>query len=68
MIVGLEDHAELVVEDPQIAVSIARNRVRHDGLHLLRDHPDIGFIAAVVIEAIEADTVVKVAEQDDVML
>ena len=68
MIVGLEGYAELVVKDSQIAVSIARNRLRHDRLHFLCDHPDIGFIAAVVIEAIETKTVVEVAEQDEVVL
>ena len=68
MIVCLEGHAELVVEDPQIALSIARNRLRHDCLHFLCDDADICFIAAVVIEAIEAKTVVEVAEQDEVVL
>jgi hypothetical protein len=68
VVVGLEGHSELIVEHPQITVSIVRDRLRHDCLHFLCDHPDISFIAAVVIEAIEADTVVKVAEQDDVML
>ena len=68
MIVCLEGYAELVVEDPQVAVSIPSNRLRHDGLHILCDHSDIGFFAAVISEAIEAKTVVEMAEQDEIML
>jgi hypothetical protein len=68
VVVCLEGRAELVVEDPEITLSIGRNRLRHDCLHFLGDHSDIGFIAAVVTEPVEADAVVKVAKQDEVML
>ena len=40
----------------------------HHGLHLLRHHADIGLVAAVVAEAIEAEAVVEMAEHDDVVL
>src|SRR5262245_16849405 len=68
LLVGLEFHAELVVEDSQVAVAAAHDRVRHDGPHLLRHDADIGAVAAVVGEAIEAEAVVEMAEQDDVVL
>ena len=35
--VGLELHADLVIEDPQLAVGTLRNRLRHHCLHALRD-------------------------------
>src|SRR5262249_52847894 len=44
------------------------DRLRHYRLHLLGDHADIGLVAAVVGEAIEAKAVVEVAEQHDVVL
>src|SRR5215475_16218705 len=68
LLVGLELDAEPVIEDPQIAVATAHDRVRHDRLHLLRHHADIGLVAAVVAEAIEAEAVVEMAEQRDVVL
>ena len=37
-------------------------------MHLLRDHSDIGFFASIINEATEAKAVVKVAEQDDLVL
>src|ERR1700757_3675287 len=66
--VGLELDADLVVEDPEIAVAAARDGVRHHGLHLLRDHADIGLVAAEIAEAIITQAVVEMAEQDDVVL
>src|SRR5262245_60539710 len=68
LIVGLELEAELIVEDAQVAVAPAHDCLRHDGLHLLRHHADIGLVAAVVAEAIEAEAVVEMAEQRDVVL
>src|SRR5262245_35949732 len=68
LLVGLELDAEPVIEDPQVAVAAAHDRFRHDALHLLRHHADIGLVAAVVAEAIEAEAVVETAEQRDVVL
>src|SRR5580700_4711100 len=68
MRVTLERHAELVVVHTQIAVAAARGRFRHDLLHLLGHDADIGLVAAVVAEAIEAEAVVEMAEQRDVVL
>jgi hypothetical protein len=68
VVVGLEGQAELVVEDRQIALTITGDGLRHDGFNLLRHDAHIGFIAAIVAEAVEADAVVQAAEQDDVVL
>src|SRR5689334_13916499 len=66
--VGLEFHAELVVVNAQIAVAAARDRLWHHGLHLLRHHADKGLVAAEIAEAIEAEAVIEMAEQHDVVL
>ena len=62
MVVGLELQPELVVEDPQVSIAAAHDRLRHDRLHFLRHHADIGLVAAVVAEAIEAKAIVETAE------
>jgi len=53
---------------PEGAVPAAADRIRHDDLHLLRHHADIGLVAAVVAEAIEAKAVVELTEKSDVVL
>src|SRR5215471_16080681 len=68
LVVRLELQAELVIEDPQIAVPAARNRLRHDDLHFLRHDADVGFAAAVIAEAIKAKAVVEAAQERDVVL
>src|SRR5882757_9763209 len=68
LVVGLELQAELVIEDPQIAVAVAQYRRGHDCLDFLRHHADIGLVAAVVGEAGEAEAVIEVAEKRDVVL
>src|SRR5882724_4530199 len=68
LVVGLELQAELVVEDTQIAVAAAQYRRGHDCLDFLRHHADIGLVAAVVAEAVEAEAVIEVAEKRDVVL
>ncbi len=65
--VGLKPHTDLVVKDPQVTVPPARNCVRFDSLHVLRHYSDVGFVAAVITEAIEANAVGEMAEQDDVV-
>ena len=54
---------ELVVENPQVPIATMHDRIWHDGLHLLRDHADIDFVAAVVAEAIEAKPIIELADQ-----
>ena len=68
LIVGLERDAKLVVEYPQIAVAAAHDRGRHDCLDFLSNDTDIRFVAAIIAEAIEAETVIETAEQVDVVL
>src|SRR5262249_39204978 len=67
-VVGLELHAELVVEDRQVAVSTAYDCLRHNRLHLLRHYADIRFDIAVIGEAIEADAVVEAPEKHNIVL
>jgi hypothetical protein len=68
LVVALERQAELVVVDAQITIPAARDSLWHDLLHLLGDHTDIGFVAAVIAEAVEAKAVAEMAEQDNVVL
>src|SRR5689334_11865526 len=68
MLVALELHAELVVVDAQVAIAAPDDSIRRHRLHLLRHHTDIGLVAAVVAEAIEAEAVVQRAKPDDVVL
>src|SRR5580692_11553295 len=67
-VISFEFHAELVVMDPQIAISAAGDCRRHDRLHVLRQHADISDAAAVIDETVEADAVVETPEQRDVVL
>src|SRR5215475_1274672 len=68
VLVGLEFDAEPVVEDAQGAVAITHHCLRHDSLHLLRHHADVGAVAAVVAEAIVAEPIGKIPEQNDIVL
>src|SRR6266849_1821645 len=68
LVVALELQAELVVEDMQIAVAAAQYRRGHDCQDFLCHHADIGLVAAVVAEAVEAEAVIEVAEKGDVVL
>jgi hypothetical protein len=67
-VVGLKLQTEPVIEDPQISVPAAPDRVRPDHLHLLRHHADIDLVAAIIGEAIEADAVVEMADDGDIVL
>src|SRR4029077_1354992 len=40
----------------------------HDRLHFLRHHADIGLLAPIITEAIEAEAVVELAEERDAVL
>src|SRR5262245_49607647 len=66
-VVGLEVEPKLVVADPQVSVRTAVDRRRHDFLHVLRHHPNVGLRAAIVDEPIEAETVVEITQQSDVV-
>jgi hypothetical protein len=68
LVVGLKFDAKLVVEDTQIAVAIARNRLRPNRLYFLCHYADISAVAVVVAKAIVAEAVGKIAKQSDVML
>jgi len=68
MIVGFKLETEVVVEHSQITIAPVHDRLRHDLLHFLRDDAHIGLAAAVIAEAIEAEAVVEMAEQDDIVL
>src|SRR5262249_12028348 len=68
MLVSLELDAQLVIEAPQVAVAPADDRPRRNRQHFLRHHANIGPVAAVVAEAIEAKAVIEMAEKNDVML
>src|SRR5690348_9828451 len=66
--VGLERQPQQIVGNAQVSVRTARDRSRHDGLDLLRHHPDIGGVAAVVDESIIAEAVVEPPDEHDVVL
>src|SRR5262249_8574832 len=68
LVICHECKAELVVEDTQVSVGATHNRVWSDSLHLLRHHADIGFVAAVVAEAIKSKAIVEMTKQGDVVL
>ena len=68
LIVRLHVQPELVVVDAQVAVLVADDCRRHDRLYFLRKDADIGFVAAIVAEPVEAEAIVEMTEEDDVML
>jgi hypothetical protein len=68
LLVSLKLDAYLVVEDPQVAILPPRHCVRLNQLHILRHHADVGSVAAVIAEAIKADTVAEMTEKNDVVL
>ena|ERR1700680_2567035 len=61
--IRLKPDAYLIVEDAQIAVAAAHHRRRQDCLHFLCDDANVGFVAAVVPEPVEAEAVVKAAKE-----
>src|SRR5262245_24036297 len=67
LVICHEWQAELVVEDTQVSVAATHNRVWSDSLHLLCHHADIGFVAAIVAEAIESKAIVEMTKQCDVV-
>src|SRR5215831_11308704 len=67
-VIGLERQTKLVVEDSEVTVAAAHDRLRHERSHFLRHDADIGCVAAVVSKAIEAKPIVDAPEQHDVVL
>jgi hypothetical protein len=55
--IAAELKTELLVEDPEIAVTASRHGLRHHRLHLLRDHADVSLVAAEIAEPIVAETI-----------
>lgn len=62
MRVGFERQSKHLVGNTHVTVRAMGHRLRHHGFDLLRDHSDIGRVAAVVHEAIIAEAVIKPAE------
>ena len=65
---GSERQSEPFVGYPKIAVATDKGRIRSYGSDFLRNHPDIGLLAAVVREAVVTETVVEPAQQYDIVL
>src|SRR5262245_11291702 len=67
-LIGLEREAEPVIKHSEGAIAIAHDSFRHHCLHFLRNHADIGTIAAVVAEAVIAKSVRQMAEENEIVL
>jgi hypothetical protein len=61
-VVGSERQSEPFVGHPKIAVTTDSDRVGSYGSDFLRNHPDIGPLAAIVSEAVITETVVEAAQ------
>ena len=68
LIVTLELQTKLVVVHSQIAVASARHRLWRYLRNLLGNNANIGRIAAVIAEAVQAEPIVEITDQNDVML
>ena len=68
LLIRLEFDPEPVVKNAQGAVPITNNGLRHDSLNLLRHYADIETVAAVIAEAIVAEAIRKMIEQNDIVL
>ena len=66
--IAFKRDAKLGVVNCQIAVAITRDGRGCDALYVLSDDAHIGFVAAIVAEAVEAEAVVEIAEKDNVVL
>jgi hypothetical protein len=67
IVVGSERQSEPLVRYPQIAVATDKGRVGSDGSDFLRNHSDIGLLAAVIREAVVTETVVEPAQQHHIV-
>ena len=68
IVIGSERQSEPFVGHPKIAVATDSDRIGSYGSDFLRNHPDIGLLAAVVREAVVTETVVEPAQQHDIVL
>ena len=68
LIVTFELQTKPLIIHPQISVATTGDRLWHDLLHFLRHHADIGDITTVVAEAIEAEAVLEMTKQRDIVL
>jgi|SRR5580704_10530830 hypothetical protein len=68
LIVGFELYSQLTVMHAEEAIRSPLDGLGNHVFHLLSDHADIGFVAAIVTEAIDAEAVWKPADEDDVVL
>jgi len=68
IVVGSERQSEPFVRHPKIAVATDSDRIGSYGSDLLRNHPDIGFFAPIVGEAVITETIVEPAQQHDIVL
>ena len=66
--IALESNAKHVVVDAEITVGADYNSSRRHDLHFLRDHTYVGLLTAIIAEPVEADPIVKMTEQLDVVL
>src|ERR1700755_2588421 len=67
-VIGCGRQPEPFVGHPKIAVATDSDRVGPYGSDFLRNHPDIGLLAAIVREAVITETVVEPAQQYDIVL
>src|SRR4029453_9493202 len=67
-VVASEWQAESVVVNAEIAIVATLDRVGPHHADFLRHHADIGFGAAVIGEAVVAQPVLQMPQQNDVML
>jgi len=65
--VGLELNSKFVVTDAKHTITIALDRLRHQRLHFLRHHANVGAVAPVVAEPIIAKTVRQISKQSDIV-
>lgn len=68
IVIGLERQSEPFVGHPKIAVATNSDRVGSYGSDFLRNHPDIGLLAAVVFEAVVTKAIIEPTQQHDIML
>jgi len=68
LIVTLEFQTELVVVHSQVAVASSRHRLWRYLRNLLGNDANIGRVAAVIAEAVQAKPIVEITDQNDVVL
>ena len=67
LIVSFELQPEPLIIHSQVSVVPTRDCLWRYLLHFLRQDTDIKLVAATIAEAIEAETIVEMAEKDNVM-